>query len=102
MGNKTLYISTLKLGICSCSISDRARMPGLERTSSTIYQTRGPAWREAIVSNLTAMQRPHIRGLYRRTAGFTQTAASDLGPFGRSGLVWRAGSDISRSAEEWN
>ena len=49
-----------------CSISNRARVLGLEHTSSTIYQTRGPAWREAIVSNLIAMQRPHLRGLCRQ------------------------------------
>lgn len=49
-----------------CSISNRARLLGLEHTSSTIYQTRGPAWREAIVSNLIAMQRPHLRGLCRQ------------------------------------
>lgn len=82
-----------------CSISNRARVCGLERTSSMISQIRGPAWREAIVSNLMAMQRPHIRGLYGR---FHADCGLRLGPFGRSGLVWRAGSDVSRSAEVWD
>ena len=82
-----------------CSISNRARVLGLERVSSTIYQTRGPAWREAIVSNLMAMQRPHRRGVYGR---FYADCDHGPRPFGLSGLVWRAGSDVSRSAEIWD
>jgi len=46
-----IHIDT-QLGICSAvSVIGHPCLPGLERTSSTIYQTRGPAWREAIVSN---------------------------------------------------
>jgi len=76
-------------------ISNRARVLGLERTSSTIYQTRGPAWREAIVSNLISMQRPRsvcVRGLYGRSCA---DCDHRLELFGPSGQVWRAGSDIS-------
>ena len=82
-----------------CSISNRARLLGLERTSSTISQTRGPAWREAIVSNLMDMQRPHSRGVYGRIYA---DCGHGPGPFGLSGLVWRAGSNVSRSAEVWD
>jgi hypothetical protein len=66
-------------------------MLGLERTSSTIYQTRGPAWREAIDSNLIFMQRPLSSGF---CGSFYADCNLRLEPFGPAGVVWRERSHV--------
>lgn len=99
MGSNTLYISRIKLGICSTvSVIGHACLAwnGHHPRSARLGAPRGERQSS---QTLWPCRDLTVRGVHGR---FYADCDLRLGPFGRSGLVWRAGSDVSRSAEVWD
>ena len=99
MGSNTLYISRIKLGICSTvSVIGHACLAwnGHHPRSARLGAPRGERQSS---QTLWPCRDLTVRGVYGR---FYADCGLRLGPFGRSGLLWRAGSDVSRSAKVWD